>query len=45
MTFTEFLKQKKGIDPQGGNLAELMDEYYEEYQDFMRGKKDGCNNG
>ena len=45
MTFHEFLKVKKGIDPKGKNLAELMDEYYDEYIEFMRGKKDGCPSG
>ncbi len=42
MTFTEFLKVKKEIDPEGKNLADLMDDYYEEYQDFLMSIKEGC---
>lgn len=43
MTFTEFLKKKKDIDPEGMDLADLMDEHYEEYTEFMSGQKDGCS--
>ncbi|MDH4226807.1 MAG: hypothetical protein OEV59_03500 [Deltaproteobacteria bacterium] len=42
MTFIEFLKKKKDIDPDTRDLDELMDEYYEEYKAFMTGLKDGC---
>ncbi len=42
MTFNEFLKIKKDIDPEGADLAELMDEHYEEYTDFLLTIKDGC---
>lgn len=42
MTFGEFLKLKKGIDPEGKDLDDLMDEYYDEYTLFLRGVKDGC---
>ncbi len=43
MTFTDFLKQKKNIDPEGKDLNELMDEYYDEYLMCMKGVKDGCS--
>jgi hypothetical protein len=43
MTFTDFLKKKKGIDIEGKDLNELMDEYYDEYLMFMKGVKDGCS--
>ena len=42
MTFAQFLKLKKGIDPEGKDLGDLMDEYYDEYTLFLRGVKDGC---
>lgn len=42
MTFNEYLKVKKGIDPESRDLMDLMDEYYDEYQDFLMGVKDGC---
>ncbi len=42
MTFMEFLKVKKKIEPEGKNLADLMDDYYEEYQEFLMGIKEGC---
>ncbi len=45
MTFTEFLRQKKGIDPDGKDLGELMDEYYDEYTEMLRHLKDGCGTG
>ena len=43
MTFKEFLKQKKDIDWEGKDLADLMDEHYEEYTEFMGKQKDGCS--
>ncbi len=43
MTFNEFLKTKKEIDPEGADLTELMDEYYDEYTDFLLTIKDGCS--
>ncbi len=42
MTFLEFLKRKKGIDMEGKEIFEFMDEYYDEYLAFLRGDKDGC---
>ncbi len=45
MTFTEFLKGKKGIDTGGRDLSEFMDDYYEEYTDYLRTLKDGCGEG
>ncbi len=45
MTFMQFLKIKKEIDPEGKDLDDLMDDYYEEYQDFLKGVKDGCGPG
>ncbi len=42
MTFAEFLKIKKSIDPEGKDMMDLMDEYYDEYQDYLKGVKDGC---
>ncbi len=42
MTFTEYLKIEKNIDAESKNLADLMDEYYEEYSEYMLAKKDGC---
>ncbi|MEE9613657.1 MAG: hypothetical protein V3W31_01735 [Thermodesulfobacteriota bacterium] len=42
MTFLEFVKIKKGIDPEGKDTGELMDEYYDEYTEFLMGVKDGC---
>ncbi|MBI5810725.1 MAG: hypothetical protein HZB21_06020 [Deltaproteobacteria bacterium] len=42
MTFTQFLKVKKGIDPDGKDLDDLMDEYYDEYTGYLREVKDGC---
>ncbi|MFZ3072194.1 MAG: hypothetical protein WA162_03005 [Thermodesulfobacteriota bacterium] len=46
MTFTEFLKRKKGVDSEGADLNELMEKYYDEYTEFMRKLKDGgCEQG
>ncbi|MFQ5466282.1 MAG: hypothetical protein ACE5EI_10175 [Thermodesulfobacteriota bacterium] len=42
MTFNEFLKVKKEIDPEGRDMADLMDEYYDEYQEYLLGLKEGC---
>jgi len=42
MTFMEFIRQKKEIDIEGKNPFDFMDEYYEEYMEFMKGIKDGC---
>lgn len=42
MTFLEYLKQKKGIDTDKAELMELMDEYYEEYREYLAQIKDGC---
>jgi hypothetical protein len=42
MTFTEYLSSKKGIQADGKDLNALMDEYFDEYQDFLRGVKDVC---
>lgn len=43
MTFTQYLKVKKEIDPEGKDLDDLMDEYYDEYTAYLRSVKDGCN--
>lgn len=42
MTFAQYLKIKKNIDPDGKDMMELTDDYYDEYLEFMRGVKDGC---
>lgn len=42
MTFLQYVKQKKGIDPEGKDLNELMNEYYDDYLMYLRGVKDGC---
>ncbi|MCC6502362.1 MAG: hypothetical protein IT362_04410 [Deltaproteobacteria bacterium] len=42
MTFKEFLKIKKGIDTDGKDVFEFMDDYYDEYMAFLRSTKDGC---
>ncbi|MFQ5441369.1 MAG: hypothetical protein ACE5EB_01440 [Thermodesulfobacteriota bacterium] len=42
MTFLQFLKIKKEIETEGKDLGDLMDEYYEEYTEFLKGVKDGC---
>ena len=36
MTFKGFLKIKKGIDTDGRNVFEFMDEYYDEYDEPAR---------
>ncbi len=43
MTFTDFLKTKKDIDPEGSEMGELMELYYEEYTEFMMTLKEGCS--
>lgn len=42
MTFTQYIKIKKGIDPEEKDLSDLMDEYYDEYMEYLKGVKDGC---
>lgn len=42
MTFKEYLKLKKGIDTEGKDVFEFMDDYYDEYMAFLKGVKDGC---
>lgn len=42
MTFLEWLKIKKSIDPQGKDMDGLMDEHYDEYMEYLMGVKDGC---
>jgi hypothetical protein len=42
MTFIEYLKIKKDIDPAEGDLDELMTEYYDEYAEYLQQVKDGC---
>lgn len=42
MTFAEFLKTKKGIDTSKTDPMELMDEYYDEYREYLSKTKDGC---
>ena len=43
MTFKEFLKQKKGIDTSRVDPMDFMDEYYDEYTEYLASLKDGCN--
>ncbi len=42
MTFLEYLRVKKGIDTADREMDSLMDEYYDEYIEYLRGVKDGC---
>ena len=42
MTFTEYLKVKKGIDPDELEMADLMDEHYDDYTEYLSKLKDGC---
>ncbi len=42
MTFTQYLKAKKDVDPDSREMSDLMDEYYDDYMEFLRGLKDGC---
>lgn len=43
MTFLEYLKEKKGIEVDRLDIMALMDEYYEEYRQYLSGVKDGCS--
>ncbi len=43
MTFIEFLKIKKAIDPEGHDIDELMAEHYDEYTEFLMTQKEGCS--
>ncbi|MBI5682129.1 MAG: hypothetical protein HZC45_03015 [Deltaproteobacteria bacterium] len=45
MTFKEFLKEKKKIDTDKIAPVDLMDEYYDDYKNFLAGLKDGCDSG
>ncbi len=42
MTFTQYLKAKKGIDPDSKEMSDLMDEYYDDYMEYLSKLKDGC---
>ncbi|MCK4739564.1 MAG: hypothetical protein KAT46_06415 [Deltaproteobacteria bacterium] len=42
MTFVEFIKRKKKLEPAEHDLDELMEKYYEEYQELLSKIKDGC---
>ncbi len=42
MTFLEYLRVKKGLDTDSMDFNDLMDEYYEEYVEYLQGVKDGC---
>lgn len=42
MTFLDYVKIKKGIDPEGKDLNDLMDDYYDDYLMYLRGTKEGC---
>ncbi len=43
MTFNEFLKIKKNIDPEEHDIDELMDDHYDEYTEFLMTLKEGCS--
>ena len=43
MTFNEFLKIKKKIDPETQDIDELMAEHYDEYTEFLMTLKEGCS--
>ena len=43
MTFIEFLKVKKDINPEGHDMDELMTEHYDEYTDYLMHLKEGCD--
>ena len=42
MTFTEYLKVKLGLDPDKSEMADLMDEHYDDYTEYLSKLKDGC---
>jgi hypothetical protein len=42
VTFTEFLRIKKGIDSDGKDISEFTAVYYDEYVEYLKGLKDGC---
>jgi len=42
MTFLEFLREEKKIDGESFDIEELMTQYYDEYREFVRKLKDGC---
>ncbi len=42
MTFTQYLKIKKEIDPDSREMSDLMDEYYDDYMEYLSKLKDGC---
>lgn len=43
MTFIEFLKIKKKVDPEVRDMDELMNDYYDEYTEFLMTLKEGCS--
>ena len=43
VTFIEFLKIKKAIDPEEHDIDELMAEHYDEYTEFLMTLKEGCS--
>lgn len=43
MTFVEFLKVKKEIDPEGQDIDELMSDHYDEYAEYLHQLKEGCS--
>ncbi len=45
MTFNEYLKVKLGLKPDELDMADMMDEHYDEYTDYLAQLKDGCGPG
>ncbi|MEE9542455.1 MAG: hypothetical protein V3V95_01575 [Thermodesulfobacteriota bacterium] len=43
MTFNDFLKIKKDIDPETHDIDELMADHYDEYTEFLKTLKEGCS--
>ncbi|MBI3399258.1 MAG: hypothetical protein HY265_05800 [Deltaproteobacteria bacterium] len=43
MTFKEYLKQKKGIDTSKVDPLDFVEEYYDEYIEYLVNIKDGCS--